>query len=268
MVNMFRIYEDLSSSMDVTAAKKITAALGALYDDLQNTATRQDMRDLQKIVGDLSVVQQRTEQRMEELAAAQERTEQRMGELTVAQERTEQRMEELAAAQQCTEQRMEELATAQQRTEQRVEELAISQKQLVVEHQETRRQLGGLSMTVGYQLENQAYNALPPLLSAEHGITVAERLDRVYVTDKTGQPIEVNIYGKALQEGREVMIIGESKAQLSQNDVDRFLKKKVKRLEGVFPEMFLVLVTHQISEPNVKAYAQRKGVAVYMSSWF
>jgi len=39
-------------------------------------------------------------------------------------------------------------------------------------------------------------------------------------------------------------------------------------LEGMFPEMFLVLVTHQISEPNVKAYAQRKGVAVYLSSWF
>ncbi len=233
MVNMFRIYEDLSTSMNATAAKKITTALGALYDDLQNTATRQDMRDLQKIVGDLSVAQQHTEQRMEELAAAQQRTEQRMGDLTVAQQeltaaqqRTEQRMEELAAAQQRTEQRMEELAAAQQRTEQRVEELAISQKQLVFDHQETRRQLGGLSMTVGYQLKNQAYKALPPLLSAEYGMTLAERLDRVYVTDKTGQPIEVNIYGKALRDGREIMIIGESKAQLSQNDVDRFLKRR------------------------------------------
>ena len=91
-------------------------------------------------------------------------------------------VEELAKAQQASEQRLgrvetavEELAKAQKRTEQ---ELGT----LISEHKETRRQLGGLSMTVGYGLENQAYKALPALLKRDFDLVVQKRLIRTYGT--------------------------------------------------------------------------------------
>ncbi|MCS6831226.1 MAG: chordopoxvirus fusion protein, partial [bacterium] len=58
---------------------------------------------------------------------------------------------------------------------------------------------------------------------------------------------------------------GESKVQLSANDIDRFLRRKLKRLQGAYPNLFPVIVTHMITSPDVSDYAQRKGVAVYFS---
>ena len=56
--------------------------------------------------------------------------------------------------------KVNELAEAQKRTE---EEL----RKLISEHRKTREQLGGLSHTVGYILEDRSYVALPHLLSKE-----------------------------------------------------------------------------------------------------
>ncbi|MEZ0328927.1 MAG: hypothetical protein ABWK15_05130 [Dissulfuribacterales bacterium] len=128
MLNTFKIYQELASRMDQSAAEGITNILGQIYEDLKNTVTRDDFALLTGVVRELSEAQKRTEQRVEELAEAQRRTEQRVEELAEAQRRTEQRVEELAEAQKRTEQRVEELAEAQRRTEQRVEELAEAQK--------------------------------------------------------------------------------------------------------------------------------------------
>ncbi|MGQ9497925.1 MAG: chordopoxvirus fusion protein, partial [Desulfotomaculales bacterium] len=186
--------------------------------------------------------------------------------------RTEQRVEELAQAQKRTEQRVEELAQAQKRTEQRVEELAQAQKRteeelqkLIGEHAETRRQLGGLSATVGYRLEDEAFKALPALLQRDHGLTVKGRLTRKFVRDNRGEDIEVNILGRAERNGQTYTIVGESKSQLSKKDVDTFIRKKLKRLEGIFDAIFPVLVTYMISQPDVEEYARQKGIAVYYS---
>ncbi|HEB73724.1 MAG TPA: hypothetical protein ENJ03_00690, partial [Candidatus Desulfofervidus auxilii] len=63
-------------------------------------------------------------------------------------------VKELAAAQSKTEKRLEELAVAQSKTED-------SLNKLINEHVETRRRLESMSDAVGYNLENQAYKALP-----------------------------------------------------------------------------------------------------------
>jgi len=191
----------------------------------------------------------------------QQRTEQRIGELAEAQQRTEQRIEELAEAQQRTEQRIEELAKAHQYLEQRMDKLER-------ELRATRKEVGGLAMTVGYTLENEAYRALPSLLERDHGIVVQDYLVRRYVTDRYGESIEVNIIGKALRQGREVTIIGEGKAQLSQKGVEHFIRRKLVRLEGVMGEIFPVLVTHMVSNPKVEAYTHQKGIALYHSFQF
>ncbi|MCD6420392.1 MAG: hypothetical protein J7L41_06765 [Synergistetes bacterium] len=66
-----------------------------------------------------------------------------------------------------------ELAEAQKKTE---EEL----RKLVADRRKTREQLGGLTHTVVYVLEDRAFKGLPSLLERD-GIEVIESLKRDYV---------------------------------------------------------------------------------------
>lgn len=179
-------------------------------------------------------------------------------ELAEAQKRTEIKMEELAEAQKRTEIKVEELAEAQRLTESEIQEL-------VHEHKKTREQVGGLSATVGYILEDRSYAALPGLLKRDFGIAVAGKIHRRHVKDNKGGFIEINIIGEASRDGREITIIGEGKSQFSKNGVDAFIKKKLKRLEGVYEDIFPVIVTYMISEPDVEEYAKERGIKVYYS---
>ncbi len=127
-----------------------------------------DMRELKVIVRELAEVPKRSEQRLT-------RVEKAIEELTEAQRRTEQRVEELAEAQKETQKQvsrldkaLQELAEAQKRTEQRAEELAEAQKRtesaveiLVRGLNEVRRDVGGLSRTMSYAFENEAFRMLP-----------------------------------------------------------------------------------------------------------
>jgi hypothetical protein len=168
-----------------------------------------------------------------------------------------------------------ELVAAQQRTEQQIRELVIAQqgtqedvRRLRAEHDDTRRQVGGLSTVVGYTLEDEAYLALPQLqlLRRDYGLTLREELKRGYVTDSKGNALEINIIGRATtKEINEIFIIGESKSQLSKNEVDRFIRRKLDRLAGVYPDIFPLLVTYQITAPDVETYARDKGIALYYS---
>ncbi|CAD7774870.1 hypothetical protein DMNBHIDG_01016 [Candidatus Methanoperedenaceae archaeon GB37] len=63
------------------------------------------------------------------------------------------------------------MAQAQKRTE---EELCS----LVREHAKTREMVAGLSDTVGYGLENQAYKALPRLLERDFDLKIKDRLGK------------------------------------------------------------------------------------------
>ncbi|MBE3587710.1 MAG: chordopoxvirus fusion protein [Thermoanaerobacteraceae bacterium] len=211
------------------------------YTDLVKTG---DFNELKEIVRDLSV-------KMGELAEAQKETQKEVGRLDRA-------LQELAEAQKRTEQRVEELAEAQKRTE---EEL----RKLIGEHNETRKQLGGLSTTVGYRLEDEAFKALPGLLKKDFGLSVRGRLLRKYVKDNRGRHVEVNIIGEGEKNGEVYTIVGESKSQLSKGDVDDFIRRRLNRLEGVFPKIFPVLVTYMISQPDAEDYAREKGIAVYYS---
>jgi len=199
--------------------------------------------------------------RVDELAEAQKRTEQRVEELAEAQKRTEQRLEELAEAQKRTEERVEALARRMEELTGRVEELADRLG-------ETNRQLGGLAATVGYTLENAAYRALPGLLARDHGVRLVEGLRRDFVVDAGGQAWEVNILGRAEVSGQVVWVVGESKVQLSRNDVDRFVRRRLERLEPVLGRVLPVLVAHMVSEPGVREYARSQGVSVYLSYEF
>ncbi|GIV18097.1 MAG: hypothetical protein KatS3mg022_3532 [Armatimonadota bacterium] len=91
---------------------------------------------------------------------------------------------------------------------------------------------------------------------------------RQFVADSVGEYIEVNIFGQARCNGDVITIVGESKAQLSKNDVDAFVRRKLQRLQGVYPNPFPILVTHMISERDVEECARQQGIAVYYSYQF
>jgi len=208
----------------------------------EESVTKVEFNELKNIVAELADAQRRTEGRVNSLA-------QRMEELAEAQRKTEERVDSLT-------ERVRELAEAQRRTE---EEL----RKLISEHRKTREELGGLSHTVGYVLEDKAYLGLPHLLKRDFGVDVKE-LRRDFVEVAPDRYEEVNIMGKGSRNGASVWILGECKAQLKRRDVDAFLRK-LSRIEHFFPgERILLVVTYQAS-PQVRRYVEEKGLKLYFS---
>ncbi|MDH7553934.1 MAG: hypothetical protein QHH74_09775, partial [Spirochaetota bacterium] len=226
--------------------------------------------------------QQRTEKRLGELAEAQQRTEKRLGELAEAQQRTEKRLGELAEAQQRTEKRLGELTEAQNRTEKRVEELSVSMKELAEAQKrteeeiatlsnglrETRIQLGGLSRSFSYSFENEAYRNLPQVLHQKYGYEVVEKMVRADIDGK-----EINFFGKALKDGKEFYIVGESKVRLDEGDWRREvfadLESKINAVRNVYGDVSIlpILVTHFATNAFIDEAAQKGIIVVQSYEW-
>ncbi|MEJ5301435.1 MAG: hypothetical protein WHS38_10650 [Thermodesulforhabdaceae bacterium] len=246
------------------------------------------VRELGKTVQDLAVAQKRTEERVNELAEAQKRTEQRLEslatrveELAEAQKRTEERLEslakrvdELAEAQKRTEERLEslakrvdELAEAQKRTEQRLNELAEAQRKTEIEVAKLassvdvlRHQVGGLSRSMAFALENEAYRKLPEFLKVNYGIEVTDRLIRTHIGDS-----EINVFGKAIREGKEVYLVGD--AVLKLDDISKISQvwDQVESVKQEFGgEVVPIIITH-FAKPNVMERARQAGIIVVQS---
>jgi predicted nucleic acid-binding Zn-ribbon protein len=295
------IYEDLQQTVTKAEFNDLRQVVRDLAEAQKRTETRvEELAEAQKRtetrLGELAEAQKRTEARVEELAAAQKRTEARVEELAAAQAHTEQalarltvrvdqlavRMDQLTARlDQLTERvdqlavRMDQLTARLDQLTERVDQLAVRMDQLAEQVgvlsrrlDDTNRQLGGLSATVGYTLEDIAYRGLPPLLQRDHGLVLAEPLRRDWLTDAEGRDVEVNILGRGTRDGETVWVIGEGKAQLSRNDVDRFLKRRVEPLTLVLGKVLPVLVTYMVTSRDVPQYAQAQGVALYYSYQF
>ena len=241
MQTAINLKKKLEEAFNPRQADVLAEVITEAYSELVKTS---DFNELKGIVKELAEAQK-------ELAEAQKESQKEIGRL----DRT---MQELAEAQKKTEIKVEELAEAQKRTENEL-------RDLIGEHKKTREQLGGLSVTVGYRLEDEAFKALPGLLKRDFGLIIQGKLKRKLIVDDRGKEIEVNIIGEGRKNGKKVTIIGESKSQLSKKGVNEFIRKKVRRLEGRFKEIFPVLVTYMITESDVEEYAKNKGIALYYS---
>jgi hypothetical protein len=127
------------------------------------------------------------------------------------------------------------------------------------------KQVGGLAITVGYTLENEAYKALPTLLLRDHGLQVIGRMKRGYAVDAKGNAYEVNILGEAQRDGQRLTIVGGSKAQLSKQEINRFVRRKLRPLQRIYDTVFPIIVTHMTTSPDVERYARERGITVYYS---
>lgn len=168
-----------------------------------------------------------------------------------------------------------DLADTQRGTEASVTQLAEAQSRTAaaVFHNSTRidlmnKQYGGLSASLGYTLENEAYHFLPTLLKDDFDLAVEGTLCRDYLSDVNGNDMEINILGDGTRKGENLLIIGECKSQLSKNNVDSFLKRRLRKLDTGARKVFPIMVTHMVSQKDVVDYARGKGVAVYLSYQF
>ena len=158
-----------------------------------------------------------------------------------------------------------ELAVAQQRTEAEVEKLTSSVGDI-------RSEIGGMSRSMSYALENEAYRALPAFLLENHGIEVTERLIRTSVNGE-----EINFLGRAARDGRPVLIVGESKQRLderrsSKREEDRIfsqLEAKAEVVRAAYPdeEITMLLITHYARPEFLRAAAARGIVVVQSFEW-
>ncbi|MEW6680762.1 MAG: hypothetical protein AB1297_07095 [bacterium] len=248
----------------------ILEAFELFRDEIQDTVKRQDFNELKGIVKELASAQKRTEARVSELASAQTESEKRLTkleitvlELTEAQKRTEARVEELAIAQKRTEEELRALSEEVRALSEDVRALSEDVRTLTQSHKTLAKQVGGISDTIGFRLEDEAFVSLPELLKKEFGIILKDRLKRRWIKDKEGEYIEVNIVGEGQRDGKKIIIIGEAKSQLSKKDVDEFIRKKLKRLN--YKAIFPLLITYMIQQPDVEEYAKEKGIALYYS---
>jgi len=197
-----------------------------LAEELERAVTKDEFRELRDVVRELAEAQRRTEQRVNELAEAQRRTEQRVNELAEAQRETERRLNELAG-------RVNELAEAQRRTEEELRKLAIGQRRL-------RQEVGGLSRSVAYALENEAYRNLPRFLRERYGIEVTDRLVRFELRGE-----EINLFARAKRDGEDVVLVGEAVLRLDDKGKLRKIRRKAELVSQEYGlEVVPVVVTH------------------------
>ncbi len=233
MTNTFKIYENLKKTFDDDSAKNLTGVLSQIYEDVANTVTKVEFKELRDIVAELAEAQKRTEQRLDSLTI-------KVGELAEAQIRTEKKVGELAEAQIRTEKKVGELAEAQKQTEKEIRGLA--------------KQVGGLSMAVGYGIEDKYIPIMDDFVLKQYGV-VAKTVERKFIEYKDGTYDEINLYIEGETDGKTIYIIGESKAQPGKKDFDRF-NTMLKRFKNNFnTELKAFIIGYQFS-PEVEKYAK------------
>ncbi|MHA1579260.1 MAG: hypothetical protein ACTSUQ_06500 [Candidatus Freyarchaeota archaeon] len=238
--------------------------------------TREDFDKLTATVNKLAEAQHRTEERLEQLAEAQRRTEDRLEQLAEAQHRTEERLtrlesvvEQLAEAQRRTEERLtrlesvvEQLAEAQRRTEDRLEQLAEAQRRTEESLRELAVQVGGLSDTVGFGLEDVARVMAPGWFERHLGIAVEEELESRYVRHGEAE-VQVNLFGRGRRaDGTEVLIAGEVKSRIYKSDVRSFASV-VETVRNAYPgREVLAFMFGYLIHPSADEEAEKHGIIV------
>ena len=237
--------------------RKQAEVLLRLLDIMNEVVKAKEFNELKEIVRELAEAQKQTTQSIKELTEAQKKSEDRISKIEIT-------MRELIEAQKKSEERLtkleitvQELIEAQKNTEDEIRRLTKSLISL-------KEEVGGLSHTVGYRLEDEAIKSLPSLLKRDMDIEVIGRLRRDFLEVAPHKYIELNIWGEGERNGKKYVIIGEAKSQLKKRDVDDFMDKVEEIKRYVSEEQICLLVTY-ITSPDVRRYAEEKGIKIYFS---
>jgi hypothetical protein len=241
-MDTLKIYEELKGVFGEEGAKKLANILGIIYQEVVNTVTKEEFKELKNIVS--------------ELVEAERKSEQRIG-------RLEEVIQELAEAQKRTEQRVEELAEAQKRTQIQIEKLTKS-------HIELRQEFGGFTKTMSYAFENEAYRNLPILLKNKYNIEVKEKFIRTEIGNK-----EINIFGRGKVDGKEIYIVGEAKLRVDEKrlkkelNIFKELNEKVKAIKEEYGdvEIIKIIVTHFAPMKFIEKAKEENIIVIQSFEW-
>lgn len=164
---------------------------------------------------------------------------------------------------------VKDLAEAQRRTEIAIGELVQAQKQTERVVTGIAQELGGLSRSMSYSLENEAYRNLPALLQTRYGITLDEKIVRL---DLDGE--EINLFARGTRNGQPIYLVGESKLQLDERRnshraaeaILNQLDKKAAVVQRRYPDVEIVrILLTRYARPAVLQQAEARGVIVIQS---
>ena len=217
--------ENLTAAQDKNSSQieNLTAAQDKNSSQIENLTAAQDKNSSQ--IENLTAAQDKNSSQIENLTAAQDKNSSQIENLTAAQDKNSSQIENLTAAQDKNSSQIENLTAAQDKNSSQIENLTAAIKELAIAQQRTEKQvakltsttsdirseIGGMSRSMSYALENEAYRALPAFLLDKHGIEVTERLIRAPVNNE-----EINFFGRAVRDGKPVLIVGESKQRLDE----------------------------------------------------
>jgi len=241
-MDTLKIYEELKEVFGEEGAKKLANILGIIYQEVVNTVTKEEFKELKNIVS--------------ELVEAERKSEQRIG-------RLEGVIQELVEAQKRTEQRVEELAEAQKKTEIQIEKLTKS-------HIELRQEFGGFTKTMSYAFENEAYRNLPIVLKNKYNIEIKEKFIRTEIGDK-----EINIFGRGKVDGKEIYIVGEAKLRVDEKrlkkelNIFKELNEKVKAIKEEYGdvEIIKIIVTHFAPKKFIEKAKEENIIVIQSFEW-
>jgi hypothetical protein len=262
MLMQSEITQKLQSAFEPHQVDALLDVIGLSYNNLVKVS---DFSELKAIVQDLAESQKAMGASQEAMGKTQEAMGKTLQDLAESQRAMAITVEENSSQIGDLTEVVRELAVAQQRTEAEVEKLTSAVGDI-------RSEIGGMSRSMSYALENEAYRALPAFLLENHGIEVTERLIRTSVNNE-----EINFLGRAVRDGRPVLIVGESKQRLderrsSKREEDRIfsqLEAKAEVVRAAYPdeEITILLITHFARPEFLRSAAARSIVVVQSFEW-
>jgi hypothetical protein len=154
------------------------------------------------------------------------------------------------------------LEEGQARLTEAIQKLTEAQARTEEALQELSRQVGRLSDTVGFGLEDIARVVVPRWLYRHEGIEL-ENLTRKFIK-VDGEELEINLYGEGSKGGAKITILGEAKSRIYSSDVEGFdrLAEKVKRF---VPNNTYKLMFGYYVHPSAEQEARKRGVTLIAS---
>jgi len=207
--------------------------------DREESVTKKEFNELKEIVRELG-------QRVSDLSEAQRKTELKLEALAEAQKRTEQKLSSLT-------EKVEALAEAQKQTEKEVAKLSKSLNTM-------RHQIGGLSKSMAYALENEAFRKLPVYLKTRYQIQITEQFIRTLI-----QGEEINLFARAELNGEEILVVGESVLRLDDYSKTEQVKKNVTVVEKEYNQKVIPLIITHFAHPDISAKAKKENIIVIQS---
>ena len=198
VINTLKLYQALNKAFSKEQTEQLVHVFSEVTEELAVVVTKEEFKDLKASVVELVEAQKRTETRVEELAEAQTRTEERMEELVEAQRRTEVTLGGLWEA-----------------------------------VQDLRTEVGSLSSSMGYGLEDLAYFVLPAYIERTYGIKDV-KFSRRFIKLKKKE-VEINLYGEGKKNGVPIILLGEVENKIWKGGVKEFAKT----LEAIEKEQVL-----------------------------